>query len=192
MPKYKIVKSVNDYKDSEKDFLFRWINYKDFYEKVRNSYKIGEEDKILNKMFTKYDSKYSKEIKIYRGLSFYKWGKEKDTYNKFINFLQEASKYPDNAFKLDFAPNSFTLDIKIAEDFAKVYMRDYYSIIIAINKRVSNEIDACSKELGVNEYIKKEQELILPTHNSYYNIYEVSEKYGIIYVNAKELYNEDI
>ena len=106
---YKIIRNSSDYSLEERKFLKQWINGKDFQRKIKVMYYKNFEHTQLDSMFEIYDSKYNKNISIYRGISFFKG--HKDALNLYQQVKNTIVSAHENklAYVMDFAPSSFTI-----------------------------------------------------------------------------------
>jgi len=190
MPSYYKIKSLSCYKPKEKLFLKQWVNGKTFHKKLRDSYLNSYQDDnkdTLENMLSLYDSGYNKEEKIYRGIRFLQKDKNKAlVYQKIKNNLEKAleGKY---LISIDFAPSSFSHSLSIAQRFASIDDRDYFSVIFMVKERFSNEIDVCSKEVAYKASYRNEKEIILKTDRVYFLILEILEENNILFVILKEV-----
>ena len=180
---YNIITKFDIYTNSEKVFLQDWVE-NSFYIQVRQLYKKKESHKILENMFKRYDSKYTKALYIYRGMYFRKEDEaSKELYYKFYTYFTDAYKNEDSV-SIDYAPASFSLDKIIAENFAKYYDTYYFSIIFKVKFRIMNEIDVCSDEHLIHN---KEAELILQSHKMLFKILKLTKYNDILEIELKEI-----
>ena len=187
MSRYIIVEGLHSYSSDEKMFLKQWVNGNAFYTKVRNEYKNKNPNRVLEKMFSTYDSKYAKNIPIYRGLSFNKNNpKEVELYQELYNYFLESFECKDNVVA-DFAPASFSLQDNVANKFSKNEDKDYLSIIFKIHIRMMNEIDVCSNEVAMKSIYFNENELLIKFNKMIFTILNLSEKNDILEVSLKEV-----
>ena len=180
---YNIVTKFDTYTNSEKLFLKDWVENSSYIQ-VRQSYKNNKSHEILDNMFTKYDSKYTKSLYIYRGMYFKKEDEAaRELYYELNTYFTDAYNSEDT-IRIDYAPSSFSLNKLIAENFSKYYDTYYFSIIYKVQFRIMNEIDVCSDEHVI---YNKEAELILQSHKMLFKILKLTQYNDILEIELKEI-----
>ena len=146
---------------------------------------MGYETKsTIRKYVSKYDSDYSKNIDIYRGINLKKDDQlSQDLYQELYMYYKEAYENNDKVY-IDSAPSSFSFSDSIAKKFAKLDDKEYFSIIFKVKTRITNEINVFSYVFPLYE---NEEEIIFQTNTAVFEILQFSEFHGILVVELKEI-----
>ena len=132
----------------------------------RNTDKIFiEKSKVLEDMFSKYDSTYPKDVQIFRGIRFKK-ATHRDEYYNLLDTYKSVNKIDTVA--IDMAPSSFSKEERTAKKFGSFDDKRYYTILFELSKRKSNELDI--ESVSAN---KGQREIIIQTHKARYNIVDI-------------------
>jgi len=162
------------------NFTTQWTEQTgEFYNSTRAIYRNGNTDSTLEEMFVKYGGTYPKDKPLYRGLKF-------DSFERFSMIFAniEASKNSNSLFSMDEAPSSFSKAIHIAKAFGKFDNYDYFTILLVVQDRVTNDLDISNYSLKPYQ-----QEVIIATHKTSYEILSIDKdtKGNNLIISLKEV-----
>ena len=148
-------------KEKKNSQYIRKVIYKDFKNLDKNEVKFKDDAIVIQSMFKKYDSSFSKDEALYRGKVFYlDKPSDKELFNTFVSSAYKSMNdgtffVPDSVFR------STTTDLQEALKFAEITNKAKKSVIVTYSKRVSNELDISSfsaysseKEILINGGIR--------------------------------------
>jgi hypothetical protein len=148
-------------KEKKNSQYIKKVIYKDFKNLDKSEVKFKDDAIVIQSMFKKYDSSFSKDEALYRGKVFYlDKPSDKELFNTFVSSAYKSmndgtSFVPDSVFR------SATTDLQEALKFAEITNKAKKSVIVTYSKRVSNELDISSfsaysseKEILINGGIR--------------------------------------
>ena len=188
------MRNINELTNKEKNALKIWsekkknsqnirkVIYKNFKNLTSNEIYFEKEAKIINEMFIKYDSLFSKTKPIYRGKVFYlRKPSEKEAFNKFVSNAYNAMKQ-DSVFVPDSVFRSATSELTEALKFAEISNKVKKSVIVTYKKRISNELDISS----FSAY-SSEREILINGNLRYKVVNFVTDEEKNIFIELEEI-----
>jgi hypothetical protein len=131
---------LNSWTDN-KYFLIQSVIAKKFRNLSQDEKEYVQKAKTLLNMFIKYKSKYPKDRIVFRGLKFDKRKREEvEKFKKVSRHIQELYR-TKSLYEHSIVPFSTSKQLDVAMDFANAKLSNFYSIVLFLQNRISDELD---------------------------------------------------